>query len=578
MESLGIVPGLPYYHWAIKGAANTSGGRRRGGGADGDAAAAAAEAVPAHGWGAMRDIAAEMSEKGVVPNQNSYRLVEQMKPRLPADGTGGSGAEEAERVLALLRGIEGAPEPAPLPPPPPPPPRMARATKAGEEAAGAAASTETAESSEEEAKKARDTKTKAKAKSRGSSSSSSASSSSPRSSGKGGAGNVLGSVQACNKTLRKLSTKGNGTKAIALIASMRKAGVALTDRSYTSAMNACRRGGQWREVLALLKSACSDPGVTVNEFHFAAAVKTCANGQQWDRQIPALLADMESRGISASTDLYNWAIKAASSRDMGGPARSILAREGGWRSPDQDGSDAGDPSSESTGAGSDAGAESRGRSGAPPSCGSEAATGLLRHMLDSGVPPNPITYTLVLSACRRDGEPERALAVLRGMQEVVAAVAAREKEEEEEEEQEKEREERHQHGHGQEKEAVVEEEEGGASAAEGEGDDGSDGGAAADASSASSPQPWRRRRERRMGAGPPNAIHYASVMAAFAEYPGGWKNNLALMKEMEEAGIAPNVYAYNATISACGWEGRWAEAVAVFRRMRKKGVAPDEVS
>ncbi|CAN0004594.1 unnamed protein product, partial [Scytosiphon promiscuus] len=111
---------------------------------------------------------------------------------------------------------------------------------------------------------------------------------------------------------------------------------------------------------------------------------------------------------------------------------------------------------------------------------------------------------------------------------------------------------------------------------DGEGD--LDGGVDAEASKSSAPGVWRRRRERRIGALLPNVIHYASVMAPFAEHPGGWKTNLALMKEMEDAGIAPNVYAYNAAIAACGHEGRWAEAVAVFRRMDKKGVAPDEVS
>lgn len=49
-------------------------------------------------------------------------------------------------------------------------------------------------------------------------------------------------------------------------------------------------------------------------------------------------------------------------------------------------------------------------------------------------------------------------------------------------------------------------------------------------------------------------------------------------RSVQEAGIAHNVYTYNAAITACGWEGRWAEAVAVFRRMSKKGVSPDEVS
>lgn len=287
METQRIVPGLPYYHWAIKGAATR---KRRGGdgGGDSDAAPPAAAAAATRGWEAVRGLAEEMSRKGVVPNQNSYRLIDQVKTRLSTDGRAGDeGEEEAGRVVALLRGIEGAPEPLPLPPP--------GAKKKREGVAGAASAespegqTETSNDSTTKNKKNKRKQQQQQQQSGGTNGSvpdgggASTKTRAPSASGKGGAGKGLGSVAACNKTLRQMSGTGEGTKAATLIASMREAGLAPTDKSFTSAMNACRQRAQWREVLRLLKSACSDPGVTVNEFHYAAAVKTCAKANQWDR-------------------------------------------------------------------------------------------------------------------------------------------------------------------------------------------------------------------------------------------------------------------------------------------------------
>ncbi|CAN0004527.1 unnamed protein product, partial [Scytosiphon promiscuus] len=339
METRGIVPGLPYYHWTIKGVAARSGRKRSTSGGVTTTAAGDDDGAATSGAELLREIVGEMARKGVVPNRSSYSLVEQVMSRLSGEGTGGD--EETERVMALLRGIEGAPEP--LPPPPPPPPSSSETTEKGE--AAAAAPTETAKPSEGRAKKASKANKKkedrrplpgdAAGSPRDGAAASAKTRASPSSGKGGGAGKGLGSLRDCNRTLRRLSGRGDGSKATALIASMRDAGMAPTDKTYTSAMNACRQGGQWREALALLKSASSSEGVTINEYHYAAAIRACGNGHQWDR-IPALVADMESRGLSASTDLYNWAIKAVSSTKSGSSARSILTRDGAWRTPHRD--------------------------------------------------------------------------------------------------------------------------------------------------------------------------------------------------------------------------------------------------
>ncbi|CAN0528356.1 unnamed protein product, partial [Ectocarpus sp. 8 AP-2014] len=98
---------------------------------------------------------------------------------------------------------------------------------------------------------------------------------------------------------------------------------------------------------------------------------------------------MSSREISPNVEFYNWAIKAAASPKTGGEQQV-------------------DDANSSSGGG-DGGNDSK---PAAPSAG-EAAAALLREMSEKGVAPDSITYTLVMTACREDGEPERALAVLR---------------------------------------------------------------------------------------------------------------------------------------------------------------------
>lgn len=240
------------------------------------------------------------------------------------------------------------------------------------------------------------------------------------------------------------------------------------------------------------------------------------------------MSEMESRGIRPDVGLYNWAIKAASVPRTGAAMRAILTREGRWRAPEQ--------ASKGSRSGSGAG---RSKS---PSYGWEAATGLLREMSAGGVAPNSITYTLVISACQKDREPERALAVLREMQELAApeatatgtepppAEATAEKEEGEDED-------RGQTAADGVAAAIEGADSGGVGSGEsGAGGAGGAGGEAAGASSstssssASSSSSSSRRRRRGVA---PNVFHYSTVMSAFAEQPGGWQRILALIREME---------------------------------------------
>ncbi|CBN78844.1 conserved unknown protein [Ectocarpus siliculosus] len=505
MASLGISPGLSYYHGAM-----------------------AAAKGAAQGWKTVKELVSEMSEKRVVPSQNTYRLVDEVRSGLGSsssaevnnggigvdgskDGASDGGDVEAERLVSMLRGIDGAPPPAttktegrerakrrPKTPPQP----------------AATAEVEAEEEEEEEEEEARGGGAAAAA--------AATRRKKPRSKREAGSRPALGSLQACNRDLRRYADRGAGDAAAELIGRMRKDGVQPTAKSYTSAINACKNGGQWERALALLREA-PESGVALNAFHFVAAIKACGSAHQWD-QVAALVSEMSSREISPNVEFYNWAIKAAASPKTGGEIRASMTRGGGWRAVEQHVDDAKSNSSAGGGDGGDGGNDSK---PAAPSAG-EAAAALLREMSEKGVAPDSITYTLVMTACRVDGEPERALAVLREMQKLASETEA-------------------EADVGPVAETVQEEagvggEGGDREVGKGSSHDGANDSGASGSPAVPSPHPPRRRRRRRRrregGAGAggvvvPNVIHYSSVMSAFADHPGGWKHVLRLMKEME---------------------------------------------
>lgn len=58
-----------------------------------------------------------------------------------------------------------------------------------------------------------------------------------------------------------------------------------------------------------------------------------------------------------------------------------------------------------------------------------------------------------------------------------------------------------------------------------------------------------------------------------------WEDALAILREMPAAGLEPNVFHFNAAVSACAAFGRWREAVGLLGEMeRLAGVSPDVVT
>ncbi|KAK9831438.1 hypothetical protein WJX81_004619 [Elliptochloris bilobata] len=77
-----------------------------------------------------------------------------------------------------------------------------------------------------------------------------------------------------------------------------------------------------------------------------------------------------------------------------------------------------------------------------------------------------------------------------------------------------------------------------------------------------------------------DAYHYVALMSAFTRR-GGSSNAaqaLALFDRMLRAGVAPDLFSFNAAISAAGKAGAWERALALLGQMRERGVQPDVVT
>ena len=75
----------------------------------------------------------------------------------------------------------------------------------------------------------------------------------------------------------------------------------------------------------------------------------------------------------------------------------------------------------------------------------------------------------------------------------------------------------------------------------------------------------------------PNVFHYSAAITA-CEKCGQWRRGLALLDEMRASRVTPNDYSFNAAISACEKGGQWRRALDLLDEMRASRVTPDAFS
>ncbi|CAM9221077.1 unnamed protein product [Ectocarpus fasciculatus] len=75
----------------------------------------------------------------------------------------------------------------------------------------------------------------------------------------------------------------------------------------------------------------------------------------------------------------------------------------------------------------------------------------------------------------------------------------------------------------------------------------------------------------------PDQIAYGTAVSACA-MAGQWQKAVALLADMRRSKLRPDVVAYSSAIKACGGEGRWEEALGLLKEMQESGVRPNLIT
>ena len=90
-------------------------------------------------------------------------------------------------------------------------------------------------------------------------------------------------ISACEKG-------GQWERALALLEEMRERAWSRNVISFNAAISACEKGGRWERALSLLDEM-REAGVEPDVISFSAAISACEKGGQWERAL-ALLDEM----------------------------------------------------------------------------------------------------------------------------------------------------------------------------------------------------------------------------------------------------------------------------------------------
>jgi len=77
-----------------------------------------------------------------------------------------------------------------------------------------------------------------------------------------------------------------------------------------------------------------------------------------------------------------------------------------------------------------------------------------------------------------------------------------------------------------------------------------------------------------MNSMPVDVVMYGCVLNA-CSVAGEWQRALALLRDMEDRGMQPNLVCYTSVITACQRAGEWRKALNILIRMSNNGPSPD---
>ena len=167
---------------------------------------------------------------------------------------------------------------------------------------------------------------------------------------------------------------------------------------YNAAIDACGKGGQWKQAISLLREM-SAADLPLDSFSFSSAISAQAKAPDGWRRALALLRVMRMQGLPPSRYCHNAAVSVCGASGEWRRALQLLAameREG--PSPD-----------------------SYSFNAAIAACGRAKqwleALALLEEAPRAGVRPDVVTYSAAMAALRNSGRWEQALAVLERMRE-----------------------------------------------------------------------------------------------------------------------------------------------------------------
>jgi len=108
-------------------------------------------------------------------------------------------------------------------------------------------------------------------------------------------------ISACEKG-------GQWQEALKLFREMSEKGIQPNVISYSAAISACEKGGQWQEALKLFREM-SEEGIQPNVISYNAAISACEKGRQWEKALE-LLRKMSDNGVDPDVISYSAAIHA----------------------------------------------------------------------------------------------------------------------------------------------------------------------------------------------------------------------------------------------------------------------------